>query len=79
MLKIWGRANSINVQKVLWCFGELGLEYERIDAGNEFGVTKTSKYHALIRTLLYPRSRTATSGFDISRIRAGTVGSARRT
>jgi glutathione S-transferase len=40
MLKIWGRANSINVQKVLWCCGELGLQYDRIDAGNEFGVTK---------------------------------------
>jgi glutathione S-transferase len=33
-----GRANSINVQKVLWCCGELGLEYERIDADNEFGI-----------------------------------------
>jgi glutathione S-transferase len=32
MLKIWGRANSINVQKVLWCCGELGLQYDRIDA-----------------------------------------------
>ena len=26
MLKIWGRTNSINVQKVLWCCAELGLE-----------------------------------------------------
>jgi glutathione S-transferase len=33
MLKIWGRANSINVQKVLWCCGELGLQFDRIDAG----------------------------------------------
>ena len=41
MLKIWGRANSINVQKVLWCCGELGLGYDRIDAGSEFGVTRT--------------------------------------
>src|SRR5581483_7969015 len=47
MLKIWGRANSINVQKVLWCCGELRLRYERIDAGNEFGVTKTPEYRAL--------------------------------
>jgi glutathione S-transferase len=47
MLKIWGRANSINVQKVLWCCGELGLQYHRIDAGNEFGVTKTPEYRAL--------------------------------
>lgn len=47
MLTIWGRANSINVQKVLWCCGELDLEYERIDAGNEFEVNKTAEYLAL--------------------------------
>lgn len=47
MLKIWGRANSINVQKVLWCCEELDLDYVRIDAGNEFGVTRTPEYLAL--------------------------------
>jgi glutathione S-transferase len=54
MLKIWGRANSINVQKVLWCCGELGLQYDRIDAGNEFGVTKTPEYRALNPNALVP-------------------------
>ncbi len=54
MLKIWGGANSINVQKVLWCCGELGLEFERIDAGNEFGVTKTPEYLALNPNALVP-------------------------
>lgn len=54
MLKIWGRANSINVQKVLWCCGELGLEYERIDAGNDFGVTGTPEYRALNPNGLIP-------------------------
>ena len=44
MLKIWGRANSINVQKVLWCCAELNLPYERIDAGLQFGVNKTPEY-----------------------------------
>lgn len=29
MLKLWGRANSINVQKALYCIEELGLPYER--------------------------------------------------
>jgi glutathione S-transferase len=38
MLKIWGRVNSVNVKKVLWCVDELGLPYERIDAGMELGV-----------------------------------------
>src|SRR6201984_2318361 len=54
MLKIWGRANSINVQKVLWCCGELGLEYERIDAGNELGINKTAEYRALNPNDLVP-------------------------
>jgi glutathione S-transferase len=46
MLTIWGRTNSINVQKVLWCCGELGLPYKRIDAGLSFGVNNTPDYLA---------------------------------
>jgi len=40
MLKIWGRNNSANVQKVLWCCDEIGLPFERDDAGGEFGRTR---------------------------------------
>lgn len=47
VLKIWGRRNSINVQKVLWCSDELALEYERIDAGMSFGVVNEAFFHAL--------------------------------
>jgi glutathione S-transferase len=54
MLKIWGRSNSINVQKVLWCCGELGLQYERIDAGNEYGVNDTPSYLAMNPNGLVP-------------------------
>src|SRR5689334_18169079 len=54
MLKIWGRTNSINVQKVLWCCGELGLQYERIDAGMQFGVNNTPEYRALNPNGLVP-------------------------
>ena len=36
-MKIWGRANSINVMKVLWCADECGLKYEREDVGGAFG------------------------------------------
>ena len=46
MVRIWGRKNSINVQKVLWCCGELRLPFERIDAGMEFGVNNTPEYRA---------------------------------
>jgi glutathione S-transferase len=37
MLKIWGRRNSFNVQKVMWLVGELGLEHEHVPAGGHFG------------------------------------------
>lgn len=40
MLKIWGRRNSNNVQKVLWLCEEIGLGYEHEDAGGEFGRTR---------------------------------------
>ena len=46
MLKIWGRANSINVQKVMWTVGELGLDHERIDLGGKFGGLNTSDHMA---------------------------------
>ena len=37
MIQIWGRNNSHNVQKVLWLCGEIGLDFNREDAGLEFG------------------------------------------
>ena len=54
MLKVWGRANSINVQKALWCCGELKLKYERIDAGMRFGVNTTPEYKAMNPNALVP-------------------------
>jgi glutathione S-transferase len=46
-LTIWGRANSVNVQKVLWCLAELDLPFERIDAGMQYGVTQEAHYLAM--------------------------------
>lgn len=43
-LRIWGRLSSINVQKVVWAARELGLAFERIDAGGAFGINKTPEY-----------------------------------
>ena len=54
MLKIWGRKNSINVQKILWCCGELDIPYERIDAGMEYGVNNTPEYRAMNPNGLVP-------------------------
>jgi glutathione S-transferase len=54
MLKIWGRVNSVNVKKALWAAEELGLQYERIDAGLHFGVTKTPEYRRMNPNSLVP-------------------------
>ncbi len=47
MLKIWGRTNSVNVKKALWAAEELGLKYQRIDAGMQFGVVNTPEYRKM--------------------------------
>jgi glutathione S-transferase len=44
MITIWGRRDSSNVQKVLWCCDELGLQFERIDIGGTFGGNKENAY-----------------------------------
>lgn len=46
MLKIWGRANSINVQKVMWTVAELGIDHERIDLGGKHGGLDTPEHLA---------------------------------
>jgi len=46
-LTIWGRANSVNVQKVLWCLRELDIAYHRIDAGMAFGKNDEPDYLAM--------------------------------
>jgi len=47
MLKLWGRINSINVQKVLWALAELNVPYERTDAGLQFGVVNEPFYRRM--------------------------------
>ena len=54
MLTIWGRTNSINVQKVLWTCAELGLPFQRHDAGGAFGGTSTEAYRAMNPNGLVP-------------------------
>jgi glutathione S-transferase len=44
LFQIWGRANSVNVQKVLWTCAEFDLDYERIDAGMQFGRNHDADY-----------------------------------
>ena len=47
MLKIWGRPNSINVQKVMWAVGELGVAHEHTNAGAAFGLNDEDWYLAM--------------------------------
>ncbi len=54
MLRIWGRRNSTNVRKALWCAEELGLDYEQIDAGGAFGVVNDPAFRALNPNGLVP-------------------------
>ena len=54
MLRIWGRLSSINVRKVVWCAQELGVAFERTDAGGRFGIVHTPEYRALNPNALVP-------------------------
>lgn len=46
-ITVWGRLNSVNVQKVIWALGELGLVYEHIPLGGKFGGLSDPAYLAL--------------------------------
>ena len=46
MIRILGRNNSINVQKVMWCAAELNIEVDRHDIGMQFGGNDTPEYLA---------------------------------
>lgn len=54
MLKIWGRISSINVRKVVLATQWLGIPFERVDAGHEFGVVATPAYLAMNPNALVP-------------------------
>lgn len=47
MIKVLGRPNSVNVQKVMWCAAELEIEVDRADIGGPFGGTDTDEFGVL--------------------------------
>lgn len=57
MLELWGRTNSINVQKVCWMVAELALPVRRHDAGMAFGVVGEDWYGRLNPNRLVPTIR----------------------
>lgn len=54
MLKILGKAASINVRKVLWTCEELNLPYEREDWGSGFKATSEPAFLALNPNAMVP-------------------------
>ncbi len=47
MMKVWGRRTSSNVQAVMWCLAELGIEVARFDVGHTYGGTDTAAFRAM--------------------------------
>ena len=47
MLKIWGREDSLNVQKVMLCVRELGIPHQQINAGRHYGIIGEPWYLAM--------------------------------
>jgi glutathione S-transferase len=47
MITLWGRRNSINVQKVLWTLDEIGLAYAHVDAGGDAGGLDDPAFRAM--------------------------------
>ena len=54
MIKVYGRNNSINVQKVMWCLAEVGQPYERSDIGGAYGGNREGWFLALNPNGLVP-------------------------
>lgn len=54
MLTIWGRRNSVNVQKVLWAADECGQAWRNVDVGGPLGGLDTPQYAALNPNRLIP-------------------------
>jgi glutathione S-transferase len=54
MMKLLGRADSLNVRKVMWALAEVGIACEREDCGGPFGGTDTPDYLQLNPNGLVP-------------------------
>jgi glutathione S-transferase len=54
MIKFWGRLSSINGRKVEWALREVGVAYQRVDTGREFGGIDTPEFVARNPNKLIP-------------------------
>ena len=61
MLRILGRASSINVRKVLWACAEFEVAFEREDWGSGFQATDRAEFLALNPNAMIPVIQEAVS------------------
>jgi len=54
IVHLWGRISSLNVRKVVWAAQELGLDFQRTDAGAAYGITQTAEYQRKNPNALVP-------------------------
>lgn len=47
VVEVWGRKTSSNVQALMWCIGELSLQFVRHDAGGIYGGTDDDVFLAM--------------------------------
>jgi len=47
MLRLWGRPNSYNVQKVIWFLDELSIDYENVNVGSTTGDLESAEFLSL--------------------------------
>ena len=53
-ITLWGRKSSVNVQLVLWALDELGLNFDRIDAGFKYGIVDSAEFREMNPNGLVP-------------------------
>ena len=63
MIEVYGRANSVNVQKVLWCLDELDVPFEQYDVGGLYGGNREPDFLERNPTGLVPMI--SDEGFDL--------------
>lgn len=71
-ITVWGRTSSVNVMKVLQLLDELGIPFDRVEAGGAFGRTKDPDYAAMnpnatVPTLVMPNGYTLWESHSILR------------
>ena len=54
MIKLYGRRNSINVQKVSWALCELNIEFKWHDEHGKFGTVNVENYEKLNPQMIVP-------------------------